>query len=74
VIEPNNFSPPAFATILISIAFKASATASSLITLVFVCSLFLQLKFFAEDVAKCACPCGIKSYDRIRFSQLLNHP
>jgi hypothetical protein len=26
-VEPNNFSPPAFATILISIAFKASATA-----------------------------------------------
>jgi hypothetical protein len=25
VIEPNNFSPPAFAKILISIAFKASA-------------------------------------------------
>jgi hypothetical protein len=27
VIEPNNFSPPAFAVILISIAFKASANA-----------------------------------------------
>jgi hypothetical protein len=32
------------------------------------CFKFSAKTFFAEDVAKCACPCGIKSYDRILFT------
>jgi hypothetical protein len=36
------------------------------------CFKFSANTFFAEDVAKCACPCGIKSYDRILFTA--NHP
>jgi hypothetical protein len=53
VIEPNNFSPPAFATILIS-AFKASATACASLTYLALCALCFKFSantFFAD--AKC---------------------
>jgi hypothetical protein len=76
VIEPNNFSPPAFATILISIAFKASATAcASLITLasvLFVSS--FQLKLSLQKMLLNAHVLVELKVTRIRFSQLLNHP
>jgi hypothetical protein len=56
VIEPNNFSPPAFAKILISIAFKASAndfaSATTLASLCALCFRFSANTFSADEVAK----------------------
>ena len=64
VIEPNNFSPPALANILISIAFKASpnafASATTLASLWALCFKFSANTFFADEVANWANPCGIK--------------
>jgi hypothetical protein len=60
VIDPNNFSPPAFAVIFISKALIASAvafaSATTLASLCAFCFKFSAKTFLAEEVAKIAAP------------------
>jgi hypothetical protein len=54
VIEPNNFSPPAFAVILISIAFKASANACASATTLALCALFVLSSQLILSLQNCS--------------------